>query len=322
MRKIMFLSVIAATALLLQHATAFAASDPIISELEVRVDLATAQITWNTDVTTTGLLEYGTTSGTYGYTKTTEEGTHHAVALSNLTEETQYYFRVTATDRDGNSDSTQELSFTTKTNSIKITRLEVLEHEPRVALIEMNTNRYAYLSLKYGTSPDALTSDPTEMIQSWPGGETHQIFRLTNLQPKTTYYFQVTAGQTGLGTTLSGIGILETSGYMKVTSIKPIKGKKGTVVTIIGKNFGPRAWVSSYGTHTDTAVGFGCALSAWPSDSPKCRGKITSWTDTKIVVQLNGGEKSGFIYVAKGIESFTDTVLNLVTVRGPKFTVK
>lgn len=305
-----------------------AANDAIIiNEVETRVDLNSATVTWLTDVTTTGLLEYGTVAGTYTDSKTTSESTSHSVILSDLSDTTTYYYRITADDGDGNTVSTAELSFTTESNDLKITRLEIMENESRMALIEMRTNKSAYYTLVYGTTPDGMTNYASNTLIMSISGVKHQVFRLTGLAPNTTYYYQAGAQRSAFldpsnpEAASSGIGILATSGRMRVTGVTPTSGRRGTIVTIAGENFGRKPW-----NHTDVytmaAVGFGCTLSKWPDATPKCRGKITSWTNTQIVVQLNGGEKTGRIYVAKGAHSFTETNVNLVTVRGPVFTVR
>lgn len=70
---------------------------------------ATAQLFWNTNYRTTCVLEYGTEPGVYTNSETLDYSiltdnyhTYHAKTLVNLKPDTQYYYRVTATDENSN----------------------------------------------------------------------------------------------------------------------------------------------------------------------------------------------------------------------------
>lgn len=70
---------------------------------------ATAQIFWNTNYRTTCVLEYGTEPGIYTESETLDYNiltdnyhTYHAKTLVNLKPDTQYYYKITATDENSN----------------------------------------------------------------------------------------------------------------------------------------------------------------------------------------------------------------------------
>ena len=70
-----------------------------------KLGYSTAQVFWNTDYRTTCVIEYGKEPGKYTqskplvYTEDTDGyNTYHAVTLASLDSDTQYYYRITATD--------------------------------------------------------------------------------------------------------------------------------------------------------------------------------------------------------------------------------
>ena len=89
--------------------------DPVISELQV-TDLRTDQatISWLTDEYTDGLLEYGLAPGSYSWTAYDEGyGSAHSFMLTGLEPGTEYYYRVSSTDRCANTATSGEHSFRT-----------------------------------------------------------------------------------------------------------------------------------------------------------------------------------------------------------------
>lgn len=317
---------VAAVLLLATNAPKAAAADgPIIDEVESRAAFTSARVTWTTDVTSTGKVEYGTDPGVYGANVETEEGTEHNAVLPNLEEEMTYYFRITATDGDDNATVSAELSITTLSSKLRITKLEVLAHAATKAILRVDTNKRAYTSVHYGASPDALTGLGERLALRGPSGSMTDIYLIKNLKPNTVYYYQAVAEITefldrdDVSLAKSGIGLFQTDGRAKVTSISPTKGKKGTTITIKGVNFGEDVRTQSKGV-VQNAVAFGCTLTRWPGKTPSCLGTIVSWTDTKIVVKTSKGAKTGYVYVGKGVYEWPYSV-QLFVARGPVFTV-
>jgi phosphodiesterase/alkaline phosphatase D-like protein len=89
----------------------------------------------------------------------------------------------------------------TNTN-LQITNGPTVEHaDSNSAVVAWSTNTNASTLLKYGTDPNNLN----QTAEAPWGGVTHRV-TIHNLQPNTTYYFQVTSGQgqgTGTGATSS-----------------------------------------------------------------------------------------------------------------------
>ena len=74
-----------------------------------KLGYSTAQIFWNTNYRTTCVVEYGTEPGVYTKSevltydeRTDYYHTYHAKTLIDLQPDTQYYYKVTATDENSN----------------------------------------------------------------------------------------------------------------------------------------------------------------------------------------------------------------------------
>lgn len=89
-------------------------SGPNIFNLEAGASDVQAAISWSTDELATGLVEYGTdTNYNEGAVSLTEFLASQTAILNGLTPDTEYLYRVTATDANSNSTVVDNLSFTT-----------------------------------------------------------------------------------------------------------------------------------------------------------------------------------------------------------------
>jgi len=88
---------------------------PTISSVNATsITPTTAVITWETDEKATSLVKYGTSSGSYPYSKEdTSYTTSHSITLTDLSPNTTYYFLVNSTDKAGNPAQSTEYSFNT-----------------------------------------------------------------------------------------------------------------------------------------------------------------------------------------------------------------
>jgi hypothetical protein len=88
---------------------------PVISNVTVTgVTASSAEVYWETDEFSNGLVEYGTAPGIYTDQSFDEFfALNHTLILEGLVPETTYRFAVTATDRSGNSGQSAEYDFAT-----------------------------------------------------------------------------------------------------------------------------------------------------------------------------------------------------------------
>lgn len=172
----------------------------------------TATIAWSSNVKASTILKYGTNPSSLNHTAEARwGGVTHRVYLRDLNPGTTYYYRVESTQALGTG--SQVLSgveqFRTpgaaaassagaaKAAAVKLTHGPVVEGaSTKGATIAWSTNVPASSILKYGTNPQNLNQ--TAEVR-W-GGLTHRV-NLRNLQPGTTYYYQVESTQAqGTGT--------------------------------------------------------------------------------------------------------------------------
>lgn len=88
---------------------------PTISGIAVTAEVGTATVSWTTNESAVGQVEYGTDSGAY-IAATPMSGTFstsHSATLTGLSSGTEYFFRIKAQDNSENQSRSSESSFTT-----------------------------------------------------------------------------------------------------------------------------------------------------------------------------------------------------------------
>lgn len=92
---------------------------PTISGVNLTVGNSSATLSWNTNLTATGRVNYGTTSG-YGSSVVTDSGVTHTAGLTSLSPSTQYHYQIQVTS-EGGTTSTADATFTTSAASVTTT---------------------------------------------------------------------------------------------------------------------------------------------------------------------------------------------------------
>jgi hypothetical protein len=184
-------------------------------------DTNSAMIAWSTNQGSSSRVWYGTDAN--NLTQLAESpystGNNHRVQIKNLQPNTTYYFELESErGRSGpEAESQGVLSFKTpaqgqpaihnqpaqvaqkgatggdENGKVKITNGPVLEEiTSNSATVAWSTNLKGSSRVTYGTNPNNMT----QLGESpWgQGGLTHRV-QLKNLQPSTTYYFEVETGQ-------------------------------------------------------------------------------------------------------------------------------
>lgn len=185
----------------------------------------TATIAWSTNVKASTILKYGTNPNSLNQSAEARWGqVTHRVYLRGLKPGTTYYYKVESTQALGTGSQTLSgvEQFRTeggasasgagaaKAANVKLTHGPVVEGtSSKGATIAWSTNVPASSILKYGTQPQNLGQ--TAEVR-W-GGVTHRV-NLRNLQPGTTYYYQVESTQAqGTGShAVSGLEQFRTKG--------------------------------------------------------------------------------------------------------------
>jgi len=165
---------------------------PEISNLSAWTTAYTTVIVWQTDELSDSYIEWGTSSGSYTFSTSTDVDTiYHVIRLTDLTENQTYYYKVRSTDPNGNQTESSEGSFKPvrerDTTPPVISNVSVSDVYTCQAKISWQTDELSNSIVEYSTSSDFsgyLAKTDSQM------GKSHSVV-LTGLLPNTTYYFRV-----------------------------------------------------------------------------------------------------------------------------------
>ncbi len=194
----------------------FATADnvgPVISSVaSSSVNLTGATITWTTNENADSLVDYGISvaaltslAGQAG-----DSTTSHSVALSNLSANVKYYFRVRSRDAFGNlttdNNSGEYYNFTTTTDTAApaISNVSASPVYDTVAVITWETNELSDSAVQYGLT-NSLGSEQTSATTTY----LHSV-ALTGLTANTVYYYKALSDDASSNTASSSIGTFTT----------------------------------------------------------------------------------------------------------------
>ncbi|MDH5442992.1 MAG: fibronectin type III domain-containing protein [Hadesarchaea archaeon] len=117
-----------------------------------------ATITWDTDEIADSLVKYGTSPGNYTDNKyDSAYVTSHSIGLTDLTENTTYYYVVKSTDPSNNSSESSEYSFTTLEAGATVMHV----HYITMFLAKLGVNTNALAEVKIVDAEDNPVGDAT-----------------------------------------------------------------------------------------------------------------------------------------------------------------
>lgn len=186
---------------------------PTISDISATVTYATATIIWVTDEPATSKVEYGlSTTYTASTTRDVILKRTHSVTIHNLEPKTKYNFRVISNDVSENMSISGNFTFTTDripailVPNPEITGVKIAAVRPNSAKIEWKTNVPATSRIIFGESKDDLSGSTIELSTLTT---THSI-TLSDLIPKTKYFFSAISRNAADTATSSALGEFET----------------------------------------------------------------------------------------------------------------
>ncbi len=134
-------------------------------------------------------VKYGTKSGSYGdEVGSSDQLTSHKIAVSGLSPGTKYYYKVLWTDEDGNTGSSDELTFTTDSAPF-ISAVKVSDIGLYAAYVTFNVSHATSVKVEYGLTTSYGLS---ESISTGTGSTTQSI-KLQELKEGTLYHLRLTA---------------------------------------------------------------------------------------------------------------------------------
>ncbi len=179
-----------------------------IISLQVSTTDVTAVVSWQTNNTSTSLVEYATS--TLGLTTNLLAKsdnalvTNHSLLLTNLTPETKYYYKVTSIDANNKKTTTGVKTFVTlktvDTTAPVISNISVT-HTATSSIVSWLTNEAATSAVDYATSTLVTAINKQTVTQS-DFVTVHQL-SITSLAASTTYYYLVKSSDDSNNQTVS-----------------------------------------------------------------------------------------------------------------------
>lgn len=178
----------------------FAAQAPVLNNIQIdSLGQHEAWLSWETDQATTAAIDYGTAPN-YGETQLDSSWqTRHSFHLSNLRENTRYYFRLRNKNAAGLESRSADSTFTTLADRQPplIIQSSITEITATTAMISWQTNEPANGQAEYGLTPALGQTSALDVEQK----TSHHIL-LEHLWPDTLYHCRIrsrdAAGNLGL----------------------------------------------------------------------------------------------------------------------------
>ncbi len=174
-----------------------------------------ATIQWNTNVASNSQVAYGTTSQ-YGNVTAlnTEMVTSHSVALSGLTANTLFHYKVMSTPAGGTVANSGDYSFSTSAGSgLQIINVQAVGVTSTGATIQWSTNVAGTSQVNYGTTTSYGNSTVADATLT-----TSHSQSLSGLTPGTIYHYQVISAAQGSGAVTSADATFATTSTLSVAT--------------------------------------------------------------------------------------------------------
>lgn len=181
---------------------------PVISNVNAEATNDSVVITWTTDENSDSSVEYAdesiTSASTTSEESDTTDVTSHSIEISNLDEETTYYYIVKSEDASGNVSESSEFTFTTSEmpdETAPVISAISVTASGTVAVITWATDEETDSKVSYAIDSIASSSSVSEVSNS--EYVTDHSIELTGLATSTTYYFTVESSDVNDNTSVS-----------------------------------------------------------------------------------------------------------------------
>lgn len=301
---------------------------PIISDIEEHVSGVTATIMWRTHKEANATIFYGKIPGLLDevYEDPDNFVFEHSVTLSDLEEDTEYYYRIIGYDEQGNGPGESDIrSFHTEilpdSKPPEIMDFDIIGKSDRTATIFWETDELSNSSIEYGPTAEYgnIKSDLKLMFK-------HSI-TLFDLEPSTMYHFRINATDASGNTNLTQDLTFETEESPDITppSISNLKVTDitETTATIVWATNEPTNLIVRYGEDTKYGVTVSVQDYYWKMFSIKITGLNPS---TIYYYQVESADPSGNTKIVGDASTWFNTtgppdITPPQIIDGPKVTV-
>jgi Zn-dependent metalloprotease len=211
--------------------------------------------------------DYGSSSLSYQYADKVEG------IATGLQSETKYYFRLVATNENGDSYAAAEFTTISLAPLVKITQTVDVTETTATLYGQINPNSlFTSFYFEYGLTPDFGLVTPSYPVSD--GTEFQDVSAaIVDLLARQTYYYRLVATN-DFSSTASESASFFTAVKPVISSFAPVSAAIGTVITITGQNFNSIS--------ENNLVSFGAT-----------RGAVLSSTSTEIKVKVPAGSSFG-----------------------------
>ncbi|MHB1330895.1 MAG: fibronectin type III domain-containing protein [Minisyncoccota bacterium] len=170
---------------------------PVISDIDMDVDRHSAVISWDTNERADSTIYWSTTSPlniSTGTASSTEDGyrRNHEIKINDLTASTTYYIVVRSKDKNGNTTTSQQLSFVTDKSANTDTTSPIISNVVATVgtttiSLSWTTNEPANSKMFYSTTTPLVTSASTTNFVVQGSFVSNHTIQATNLATGTPY---------------------------------------------------------------------------------------------------------------------------------------
>ena len=215
-----------------------------------------ATIVWATDQAATTQVQYGTT-GTYGSFSTANNSlvTSHSATLTNLTQNTIYYYQALSTNSAGTLSNSANFTFTTPITPAVISAITVTGLTSTSATVNWTTDQPATTQAEFGTT----SAYGTFSAQNTTLTTSHSV-TIINLPANTLYNFAVLS--------TNALGATSTSANSTFTTQQPAAVISALTVTGITASGATIAWTTDQLSTTQVQYGTTAAYGSSSTANP------------------------------------------------------
>ena len=220
-KYLIFITCLAVVVALQGFFVAQAATQIIVSDTTVAgVTESSATITWTTDLPGNSEIRFAQDLlSLYLADWQTKQAfaadlVNHQVTLTGLDNNTYYIFEVRSTDQSGSEPVSDGGHFTTGANGLgdlTVSNIAVSGITETAATVRWTSSAAGDSQIRFATSEAGLVTADWEFAQFYQPGLLDHSTTLTNLEPQTTYYFEVRTTNLSVGDSISGTGSFTTA---------------------------------------------------------------------------------------------------------------
>ncbi len=271
-------------------------TEPEITNIEAKnITETSVEVTWDTDLDSNNFVEYGTTQDLGNLEgNVSASDTSHIVSLSDLEQDTKYYYKVMSADSEFGNLATSEMNNFTTEADVTPPEISNLDHpvvDRNSATITWDTSKPATSQVAYGLEDfsQGYASETTDQIADLR--EEHSVV-VDDLSSETTYYYQAISEDEAGNEQKSNIKSFTTATAVEDPEDPEISNVEATNINQTSADI---VWITD--KPTNSIVDFGVT-----SDLGSLEGEFASTTEDHVVSLSDLDQDTEYHYRVRGID--------------------